>query len=194
MTKEKNNEKYFPCCDKLKGLVEKMRPMDYMILGLVVFILIIFTFIFIGKKVYSPTPVENEGKVSYEIFFQNVKVSGEKERQNPFEVGADTFVTIRNQPHGKLKITDVKYNRKMVMIPTGNSSEPYVLVDDIENPFAYDFLITVEDNGRLTADGVVSGGNKVKIGLPIILEGPTYRFNGIITNVKILTLKNNENE
>ena len=148
-----------------------------------------------AKKVYSPTPVENEGKVAYEIFFQNVKVSGnENDRISLFKAGDETFVTIRNQPHAKLKITDVKYDRKMLMLPTGNANEPYTLVVDIENPFAYDFLITVEDNGKLTTDGIVSGGNKIKIGLPITLEGPTYRLNGLITNVKILTLENNEDE
>lgn len=194
MTEEKK-DKSCPCCEKVKSILQKMRPMDYMILGLVIFILVIFTFIFVGKKVYSPTPVENEGKVAYEIFFQNVKVSGnENDRISLFKAGDETFVTIRNQPHAKLKITDVKYDRKMLMLPTGNANEPYTLVVDIENPFAYDFLITVEDNGKLTTDGIVSGGNKIKIGLPITLEGPTYRLNGLITNVKILTLENNEDE
>lgn len=189
MTKTQNKETTCPCAEKLKSILQKMRPMDYMITGVIIFIFVIFALIFIGKKVYAPTPVENEGKVAYEIFFQNVKISGdESTRQNPFEVDAETFVTIRNQPHAKLKITNVKYNRKMIMIPTGNANDPYVLVDDKENPISYDFLITVEDNGKLTADGVVSGGTKVKIGLPITLEGPTYRLNGIITNIKILTL------
>lgn len=182
--------------EKVKNMAHKMRPMDFMILGVIVFVLIIFCIIYFGKKVYAPTPVENEGKVSYEIFFKNVSISGGKneERINPFKAGEETFVTIRNQPHAKLKITDVKYNRKMVMVPTGNVNNPYILVDDKENPFSYDFLVTVEDNGKFTDDGVVSGGNKIKVGSKITLEGQLYRLDGIITNVKILTLKNNDNE
>ena len=182
--------------EKIKSIPNKMRPMDYMIVALLVFVLIIFGIIYYGKKVYAPTPVENEGKVSYEIYFKNVSISGgiNEERQNPFVVGDDTFVTIRNQPHAKLKITDVKYNRKMVMLPTGNANNPYVLVDDKENPLSYDFLVTVEDNGKFTNDGIVSGGNKIKVGLPITLESQLYRLEGRITNVKILTLKNNDNE
>lgn len=177
--------------EKVKTLAKKMRPMDYMILGLIIFIIILTTIINVAKKAYSPSPIENEGKVAYEIYFKNVLISDKK---NPFEIGSETFVTIRNQPHAKLKITDVKHNRKMVMIPTGNENKPYVLVDDKENPFAYDFLITVEDNGKFTNDGVVSGGNKIKIGLPITLEAATYRLDGKITNIKILTLENNDNE
>ncbi len=182
--------------EKVKNMAQKMRPMDFMIIGVIVFVLIIFGLIYGGKKIYAPSPVENEGKVSYEIYFKNVSISSgnEEERQNPFEVGTETFVTIRNQPHAKLRITDVKYNRKMVMIPTGNTNNPYVLVDDKENPLSYDFLVTVEDSGKFTNDGIVSGGNKIKVGLPITLEGPTYQLKGTITSVKILSLKNNDNE
>ena len=63
-----------------------------------------------------------------------------------------------------------------------------------ENPFSYDFLITVEDNGKYTNDGIVSGGNKIKVGLKVTLEAPLYRLDGVITNIKVLSYKNNENE
>ena len=182
--------------EKAKNIVQKMRPMDYIIMCAIVFVMLILGFIYFGKKVYAPTPVENEGKVSYEIFFKGVTISSGNAEipKSPFEVGAETYVTIRNIPHAKLKITDVQYNRKQVMMPTGNSAKPYVLVDDKENPLTYDFLVTVEDTGKFTDDGVVSGGNKIKVGLPITLEAPLYRLNGTITNVEILSLKNNENE
>ena len=175
--------------EKAKNILQKMRPMDYMIICALIFVILILGFIYFGKKVYAPTPVENEGKVSYTISSGNAEIP-----KSPFEVGAETFVTIRNIPHAKLKITDVQYNRKQVMMPTGSASNPYVLVDDKENPLTYDFLVTVEDTGKFTNDGVVSGGNKIKVGLPITLEAPLYKLNGIITNVEILTLKNNENE
>lgn len=179
-----------------KNILQKMRPMDFMIIGIFIFLIILYGLFYIGKKAYAPTPVENEGKVAYEIFFKNVLLSpgSDNEIDSPFRIGEETFVTIRNVPHAKLKITNVKYNRKMVMVPTGNLNNPYVLSDDKENPLAFDFLVTVEDSGKYTNDGIVSGGNKIKIGLPITLEAPTYRLDGRITNVKILTTKNNNNE
>lgn len=181
---------------KANNILNKMRPMDYMIICVVVFILIILLFIGIGKKVYSPSPVESEGKVSYEIFFKGVVVSSGKNEtpQSPFEIGADTFVTIRNVPHAKLKITDVHYDRRKKMIPSGNAKGSYIMVEDKENPLTYDFLVTVEDTGKFTNDGVVSGGNKIKVGLPITLEGALYRLNGIISNVTIENVNSKENE
>ena len=179
-----------------KNILQKMRPMDFMILGIFIFLIVLYGLFYIGKKTYAPTPVENEGRVAYEIYFKNVIISdgGDKEMKSPFNIDDETFVTIRNVPHSKLKITNVKYNHKKVMMPTGNANNPYVLVDDKENPLSFDFLVTVEDKGKYTADGVVSGGNKIKMGLPITLEADTYRLNGIITNVKVLTTNSNDNE
>lgn len=179
-----------------KNIFKKMRPMDFMILGIFVFLIILYGLFYLGKKSYAPTPVENEGKVAYEIYFKNILLSAgsDDEIESPFKTGDETFVTIRNVPHAKLKITNVKYNHRKVMVPTGNASNPYVLTDDKENPLAFDFLVIVEDNGKFTTDGVVSGGNKIKIGLPITLEADTYRLNGIITNVKVLTVNNKDNE
>jgi len=180
--------------EKIKSIKDKMRPMDYIIIGLVVFVILIFILFSLGKEVYSPTPVENEGKVTYEIFFKNVLITGDEKLHNPFKVGDETFVTIRNEPHAKLKIVDVKYDRKVTMIPTGNSAKPYIIAEDMENPCAFDFVVKVEDTAKFTKDGVVSGGNKIKVGLPITLESAEYRLNGVISSFEVIDLKNKEDE
>ncbi len=45
------------------------------------------------------------------------------------------------------------------------------------------------DEAKITADGAVAGGNKIKIGTPIVLEGYNYRTGGTISNVQVLTDK-----
>ena len=52
-------------------------------------------------------------------------------------------------------------------------------------PIYYDFLVTVEDDAKITKDGAVVGGNKIKIGLPVTLEGVDYRLNGIVSNISV---------
>ena len=42
------------------------------------------------------------------------------------------------------------------------------------------------DDAKITKDGPVVGGNKLKIGLPIVLEGFNYRLSGTVANVKLL--------
>ena len=87
-------------------------------------------------------------KVDIEVYFRGVVVTS---NNSPFETGDETFITIRNVPYTKLKITNVNYDRKKVMMPT--STGGYKVVDDVTSPFNYDFLVTVEDDAKITKDG-----------------------------------------
>ena len=70
------------------------------------------------------------------------------------------------------------------MLPAVNSKKPYILVNDETAPIQFDYLVKVVDVAKITKDGdAVVGGNKVKIGLPITLEGAKYKLNGVISNV-----------
>ena len=115
-----------------------------------------------------------------EVYFRNVVITS---NNSPFEEGDETFITIRNVPYTKLKIVNVNYDRKKVILPTERNN--YQVVDDLTSPFNYDFLVTVEDDAKITKDGAVVGGNKIKIGLPVTLEGVDYRLNGIVSNISL---------
>ena len=43
----------------------------------------------------------------------------------------------------------------------------------------------MKDDAIITDDGAVIGGNKIKIGLPIIMEGFKYRINGVVSDVRV---------
>ena len=45
--------------------------------------------------------------------------------------------------------------------------------------------ITIKDVAKITKDGAVVGGNKIKMGLPVTLEGQRYKFNGTISDVRV---------
>ena len=96
-----------------------------------------------------------------------------------------TFISIRNVPYSDLKIVDVDYNQKMITIPANNSNG-YIIVPDAAQPNTFDIVVTVTDNAKITKDGAVVGGNKIKIGLPITLEGKTYKLTGIVSDIEIL--------
>ena len=60
-----------------------------------------------------------------------------------------------------------------------------VAVDDPYMPYLYNYVVTVKDDAIITDDGAVIGGNKIKIGLPIIMEGFKYRINGVVSDVRV---------
>lgn len=60
--------------------------------------------------------------------------------------------------------------------------------------------MTLQDRAKITDDGAVVGGNKVKIGIPVVLEGKNYKLTGVISNVQYVNaeqrqkdLENSEN-
>ena len=161
-------------------MLKKLRPLDIIIILIVLIALIVGAVTFAGKRATSSNQVEASTKVDIEVYFRGVVVTS---NNSPFETGDETFITIRNVPYTKLKITNVNYDRKKVMMPT--STGGYKVVDDVTSPFNYDFLVTVEDDAKITKDGAVVGGNKIKIGLPVTLEGVDYRLNGIVSNISV---------
>ncbi len=166
--------------DAMLKMLKKLRPLDIIIILIVLIALIVGAVTFAGKRATSSKQIEASTKVDIEIYFRGVVVTS---NNSPFETGDETFITIRNVPYTKLKITNVNYDRKKVMMPT--STGGYKVVDDVTSPFNYDFLVTVEDDAKITKDGAVVGGNKIKIGLPVTLEGVDYRLNGIVSNISV---------
>ena len=170
----------------LKNL--KLRKVDIIIILSIV--LILFMGVLIGLKLnkFSKSPVKADVKIALQVFIRNAVLTQAK---NPIVKNTQSYVTIRNVPYSKLTVIDSIAIRKSVVIPVPSQGKPASVVDDISLPFQYDIVVTLTDKAKLTDDGYVAGGNKIKIGTPIVLEGFNYRLNGIISAVEMLDENNN---
>lgn len=93
------------------------------------------------------------------------------------------FVTIRNQPYAPVDIVDVHAERMKVSVPTPDGKGVQALPDP-SLPWGSNVLLTFRDaNAMATDDGIVLGGNKVKVGVQIELETFWYRLTGAIVKV-----------
>ena len=161
--------------------LKKLRPFDIVVIVLILAAIMVFFATSTGKRMTSSKQIVADAKVEIEVYFRGVVVTS---KNSPFKEGDETFITIRNVPYTKLKIKSTRYERKKIMLPAAGSK--YQVVEDITSPFNYDFLVTVEDNAKITKDGAVVGGNKIKIGLPVTLEGLDYKLNGVVSNITYL--------
>ena len=162
--------------------IKKLRPFDIIVIALVIIAFFIFVITQTGHRKTSSKQIEAETKVDIEVYFRGVVITS---KNSPFKEGEEAFITIRNVPYTKLRIKNTSYERKKIMLPLGNSSKSYQIVDDLTSPFNYDFLVTLEDDAKITKDGAVVGGNKIKIGLPVTLEGVDYKLNGVVSNITL---------
>lgn len=160
--------------------IKRIRPFDIIVAVLVIIALFVCIITQTGKRATSSKQVEAETKVEIEVYFRGVVITS---KNSPFKEGEETFITIRNVPYTKLKIKNTSFERKKIMLPSTTSK--FQVVEDITSPFNYDFLVTLEDTAKITRDGAVVGGNKIKIGLPVTLEGLDYKLNGVVSNITL---------
>ncbi|GAB1540870.1 DUF4330 domain-containing protein [Scytonema sp. NUACC21] len=101
-----------------------------------------------------------------------------------FEKGGKTKVIIRNQPYGTIDIKSVQLLPRTLMVPQPDGSVKE-LPDTRSNNFSTDMLLTVQGKAKVTEEGPVLGNSKVKIGMPIELDGFNYNFNASVIDVRL---------
>lgn len=122
--------------------------------------------------------IEATAPITFQVFLRGVTVTGE---EFPIKANDKAFITIRNVPYTELEVVDVNSQSRKTFSPTAKS----VLVDDPAQPALFDAVVTIKDTAKITKDGAVVGGNKIKIGLPIVLEGENYKFSGTLSDVRV---------
>jgi len=163
--------------------MRQLKPFDYVIIVALIAIIAVGVLVKLGKNKFAKSPVEATQKIAFQVMLRSVSITDTK---MPFNVGEESFITIRNVPYTKLQIIDVSFQPKKTILPVPNTKQPFVVVDDYSLPYLYDFIVTLVDDAKITKDGAVVGGNKIKIGMPIVLEGHNYRIGGTVSNVQII--------
>ena len=153
---------------------------DFIILIGVVIALLVGLFTVKHFRQTADKQIEATSQITFQVFLRGVTVTGE---EFPIKPNEKTFITIRNVPYTELSVTNVNCQPRKTFSPSISN----VLVPDPAQPSIFDAVITITDVAKITKDGAVVGGNKIKMGLPVTLEGNKYRFNGTISDVRVST-------
>ncbi len=175
--------------EKLKELITKIKIVDFIIVAFVIIALGVGFYTYKGYRQTADKQIEATSKVVFKVYMRGVTFSGEK---MPIVKGDKTFISIRNVPYSDLDIVDVKADRRKIVLPTLNSKKLVIVVEDESQPDLYDVVVTLTDTAKITKDGAVVGGNKIKMGLPITLEGPDYKFTGSVSDIKVIDAVDDE--
>ena len=128
--------------------------------------------------------IEATSPITFQVFLRGVTVTGE---DFPIKANDKTFITIRNVPYTELSVLNVSSEARKTAIASSKAVDQYILVKDPTQPAIFDAVVTITDTAKITKDGAVVGGNKIKMGLPVTLEGGSYKFNGTISDVRVTT-------
>lgn len=158
--------------------MKKLSFIDLIIIAGVIIALVVGIFTAKHMRQTADKQIEATSKITFQVFLRGVTVTGE---QFPIKAKDKTFITIRNVPYTELNVLDAKSEPRKTFSPTAKE----LLVNDPSQPAVFDAIITITDTAKITKDGAVVGGNKIKMGLPVTLEGETYKFNGTISDVRV---------
>ena len=126
--------------------------------------------------------IEATSPITFQVFLRGVTVTGE---EFPIKANDKTFITIRNVPYTELNVLNVSSETRKTAVASSKAVDQYILVKDPSQPAIFDAVVTITDTAKITKDGAVVGGNKIKMGLPVTLEGGSYKFNGTISDVRV---------
>ena len=161
----------------------KYNVVDFTIFAVIIVVVIGFLFIKIGA--HKPLGKISKGvkQVEFTVVTRAYDITSTEELMEP---GDTTFITIRNVPYTKLEIKAVKKEHAQEMFFNYDRPEVPYLINNVAFPNRYQYTITLTDKAQITSDGAVIGGNKIKIGLPVDLEGFNYRLSGMVSDVKVI--------
>lgn len=165
---------------KIFGIVNVI---DFAVVSFVLLAVLGLLLVKSGKFKTAGKVVQKQSQIQFDVAIRGVKLS----KIDPLFKDKDkTFITIRNVPYTELKIVKSIMTPWQTVIPDPNNPLKALAVVDPTESYTYNFLVTITDKADITKDGPVIGGNKVKIGLPITLEGFDYRLNGTVSDVRVL--------
>lgn len=168
--------------EKILETLKKIKTVDYIIIAGIILALIVGFFTFKNFRQTASNQIEATSKISFQVFIRGVTLTG---NDIPLKANEKTFISIRNVPYSDLDILAVKSDRKKIVLPILNSKK-VMIVEDVSQANMYDITVTLTDTAKITKDGAVVGGNKIKMGLPITLEGKDYKFTGTVSDLKVM--------
>lgn len=168
--------------NKFLGILKKLKPVEIIVFTGIILALAVGFLTYKNFRQTASKQIEATSKISFQIFIRGVTLTGQ---EIPIRSNEKTFISIRNVPYTDLNILNVKAERKKTVLPVLNSKKVLV-VDDVSQANMYDITVTLTDTAKITKDGAVVGGNKIKMGLPITLEGKDYKFNGTVSDLKVM--------
>lgn len=171
--------------EDVKNFLSKVKLVDWIIIGGIIVALIVGILTVLHFRGTASKQIEAQTTIGFQVFLRSVTLTG---NVSPIAPGNTTFITIRNVPCKDLKVLDAVIDTKKTVLPNPRGGkDSFVMVEDSSQAFLYDMVVTlVDDKAKLTKDGAVVGGNKIKIGLPVTLEGPSYKLNGVVSDVRVL--------
>lgn len=160
--------------------MKKLNLLDKILIIAVILGIVGITAVKIGEHQTAGNVIEKRAPIEFDATFTGQPITA---KEPLFKVGDSAFITIRNVPYTELKITDFSFAPWQLAVY--DTTKNVFSINDPSKQHLFNVNVTLKDDAIITEDGPVIGGNKIKIGLPITIEGFKYRLSGVVSDVRV---------
>lgn len=152
--------------------------------ALTILLVIVGIFVVPGKSGTSTIAQVTTKPIEVDVIVRGLSVRNPQSLINQFNEEKKTNIVIRNQPAGQVAIKSVETLPRTILVPQPDGGIKALSDPRPEANYSQDMIITLSGQAQMTDTGAVMGGQKVKIGTLIELEGQNYNFNTSTIDVR----------
>jgi hypothetical protein len=101
------------------------------------------------------------------------------------KAGDKASFIIRNQPAGEVTLKQVVLVPRQFGVPQPDGSVRYLPDTRLQETVSRDFILTLAGRGQVIDGAIVVANNKIKVGVPVELEGPQYTMRGSVMDMRV---------
>jgi hypothetical protein len=146
-------------------------------------------FVFPGTSGKGTIAQVQSEPIEVDVIVKGLSVLNPNGLINQFQTDKKTSIVIRNQPAGDLEVRKVTPLPRNILVPQPDGSVKALPDPRPESAYSQDMIITLAAPAEISETGAVVGGQKVKIGTLIELEGNNYNFNSSVIDVRRMAKK-----
>ncbi len=152
--------------------------------GLILLLVFLSLFVFPNTSVTKSIAQSATKPLELDVIVKGLSVKDSQALFRRFEQEKANIV-IRNQPAGQVEIVQNQLLPRTVPVPQPDGSVKALPDPRPESAYSVDMILTLAGTAQVAKDGPVLGGQKVKIGTLIELEGTEYNFNTSTIAVRV---------
>ncbi|MEN9218608.1 MAG: DUF4330 domain-containing protein [Gloeomargarita sp. DG_2_bins_126] len=166
--------------DQQGRLAGKISIIDLAALAVVVFVLVGIFLVPGGTG--SVAQVGASRPVEIDLIVRGLSIARPEDLIKP---GDKANFIVRNQPSGTVEIKNLTIFPPQVEVPQPDGSVKFLEDHRSQTRFLRDMVITLGGRAQVADGGAVLGNSKIKVGVPVELEGAQYNLRGSVMDLRV---------
>jgi len=158
----------------------KISVIDLAALGVV--LMVVVGIFFVPGGTGSVAQVGPTRMVEIDLIVRGLSIARPEELMRS---GDTVSFIVRNQPAGTLTIKNLTFFAPQVEVPQPDGSVKFVADARPQARYLRDMVITLTGTAQVVDGGAVVGNSKIKVGVPVELEGAQYNVRGSVMDVRV---------